>query len=62
MQHDVFEFRIRESVEKCSRDKDRRLEKSERHWRCYVARNEQLRLPVDTVDSAQTSQPQLPLC
>jgi hypothetical protein len=61
MQHDVFEFRIRQSIEKRPRDQDRRIEKSEGHWRCYVARNEQLRLPANTVDSAKTSQPQLPL-
>src|SRR6202795_3258828 len=62
MQYDVFEFRIRQSVEKCSRDQDRRIEKSEGYWRCYVARNKQLRLPANTVDFAETFQPQQPLC
>src|SRR5579863_1491409 len=62
MQYDVLEFRIRKCVEKCSRDQDRRIEESERHWRCYVARNEQLRLSADTFDFAKISPPQLPLC
>src|ERR1700677_662291 len=62
MQYDMFEFRIRQRVEKRPRNQDRRIEKSEGHWRCYVARNEQLRLPANTVDSAKTSQSQLPLC